>query len=139
LFSPDKIFFAQKKFCLRRIKLRHRKNTSFGSKQHRFPVETFCFRRTKSLVARKSLVLAGQNLFFGENILFLPDKIFSGEKQFCLLRIKLFLVKRDLLRKKAVGNGPTKIVFLPNGFRWHGGGLFWLEGISFFLNRLRSA
>src|ERR1051326_5439360 len=81
-----------------------------STSQHRFPLEQFCSHRTKSPLARKSFVLAGQNLFFRKKSFVLPDKIFSGQKRSCSEERRRKLAQLNLFSSERVSFG-TDVTF----------------------------
>ena|ERR1051326_1591034 len=98
-----------------------------STSQHRFPLEQFCSHRTKSPLARKSFVLAGQNLFFRKKSFVLPDKIFSGQKSLICFGRDFFWSNKILFGRKKAEIGSTKSFFFRTRFVWHGRDFFWLE------------
>jgi|ERR1051326_1058116 hypothetical protein len=133
----DKIFAAKKTFRLRRIKLRHRKKHFARIKQHRFPLEGFCSRRTKSFLARKSPVLAGQKFVLGNKLSFCRKEFRLPKKSFICFGRDVFSSNEILFGRKRFSNGPTKSFFLRTRFVWNGRDFFWREESCFHRKKLR--
>src|ERR1051326_8149152 len=127
----DKIFAAKKTFRLGRIKLRHRKKHFVRLKQHRFPPERFCSRRTKSFLARKSPVLAGQKYVLGNKFSFCRKEFRLPKKRVICFGRDFFSSNEILVGRKRFSNGPTKSFFLRTRFVWNGRDFFWREESCF--------